>query len=145
MKRYALVAIPALLAALLSPGIILADSPPAAGDAPASGHRFQERLGLTDDQMNAIREIWTRQRPAARQIWQALARARQELRQLALGGADDAAIQAKAAEIEGLHGQALQLRVAALREIAPLLSEEQRQKLAQMPERRWHRPPPAQG
>ncbi|MBI2493600.1 MAG: hypothetical protein HYV94_16100 [Candidatus Rokubacteria bacterium] len=72
-------------------------------------------------------------------MWGALVRAQAELRQLALGGAADATVQAKIAEIEQLHRQSLELRVAALREMAPILSEEQRQKLAQMSRRPWHR------
>lgn len=57
-------------------------------------------------------------------------------------------VQPKATEVEGIQSQLLQLRVNALREMAPLLSEEQRQKLAQMNPRRghWrHRGPAQQG
>ncbi|HUG36833.1 MAG TPA: hypothetical protein VML54_07775, partial [Candidatus Limnocylindrales bacterium] len=70
---------------------------------------------------------------------------RRDIRQLALSGADDATLRAKTAEIEGLQSQALQLRVAGLREMAPLLSEEQKQKMMQMQEhpRRFRKGPAA--
>jgi Spy/CpxP family protein refolding chaperone len=111
----------------------------------------QRKLGLTDAQMQTIRDVWARQREAARPLFQALGRAERDLRQLALGGADDAAIRAKAAEIEGLQSQLRDLRVSALREIGPVLSEEQRKTLGKAAGWRWHRrhrapaQPPTQG
>ncbi len=141
MKRHVLAAAVLLFTGLLGPGAVLADSP-TGQPAGIHGQRFQQRLGLTGDQLQAIRDIWKRQMPAARQVWQSLAKARQDLRQLALSGADDATIRAKMTEIDGLQSQALQIRVAALREIAPLLNDDQKQKFSQMSERRWHRRPP---
>jgi Spy/CpxP family protein refolding chaperone len=139
MRRFARFTVPAVLVALmLGSGIALADSPKAV-PAGVAGHGFQQRLGLTDDQMKAIRGIRERQRPAARQIHQSLAQANRDLRRLALTGADDATIHAKATEIEGLQGQALQLRVTGLREMAPLLNDDQKMKLQQMPDGRGHR------
>jgi Spy/CpxP family protein refolding chaperone len=140
MTRAALIATLTLATALVAAGPVRADAPgvPPGGD----GHhqRLRQALGLSDAQAQAIREIRARQRDAARQVRRALATAERELRGLALGGADDATVQAKIAEIEGLHGQALRLRVDALREIAPILSEEQKQTLGQRaPGHRRHR------
>ena len=132
----------ALAAVLLVPGLVLAEPSASPGPGAAFGQRLQQELGLTDQQVQALREIHQRQREAARQVWRDLGRTQRELRQLALGGGDDATIQAKVAEIERLYGQSLELRVNALREMAPILSEEQRQKLAQMTFRPWHRRPP---
>lgn len=148
MKRLVAVAGLALVAAFLVPKGVLADPPGPRGGGSGYHQRFQQELGLTDDQMQAIREIQGRQRDAARQLWQQLVTAQGQIRQLALSGADDGTIQPKATEIEGIQSQLLQLRVNALREMAPLLSEEQRQKLAQMNPRRghWrHRGPAQQG
>ena len=140
MKRTAFLTVLALALGLLGPAAVLADqATPPAGDKPGHQQRFQEKLGLTDDQMTKIREVWQRQRDAARPVFQALRLAHQQLRELALNSAKDDAIQAKLAEIEGLQGQALQLRVNTLREISPLLNDEQRQKLAQMSPMGWHR------
>jgi len=138
MKRYALIAALTLATALTGPALALADE----GGAPSGRHglhqqRFQQALGLSDDQMKAIRDVRARQRDAQRQVGRALGQAQRDLRQLALGGADDATVQAKITEIAGLHGQALKLRVDALREIAPILTDEQKQKFAQL---RMHRP-----
>ena len=93
------------------------------------GQRFQQWLGLTDDQMTAIREIRQREAPAARQHFQAVRQAQIELRQAVLNGADDATIQAKAANVQNLLAQGVDLRVRRLQEIAPILTPEQRQKL----------------
>jgi Spy/CpxP family protein refolding chaperone len=139
MRHYGFLATLALVAVLFGSGPVLADAPGASGPRHGAGQRLQQELGLTDSQVQALREIRERQRGAARQVWGALVRAQTELRLLALGGATDAKVQAKIAEIEQLHRQSLELRVAALREMAPILSEEQRQKLAQMSLRPWHR------
>jgi len=94
--------------------------------------RFQEWLGLTDDQMTAIREIHSRHAEAGRQLWQSLRQARIDLRQLALSGGDEAAIKAKTEEIERLVAQSIELRVKTLQEIGPILTPEQREKFTQM-------------
>jgi Spy/CpxP family protein refolding chaperone len=94
--------------------------------------RLQERLGLTDDQAKAIQDIHARQGESWRQLGQALRQAQTDLRQLALNGGADDALQAQSAEVEKLLGQMVQLRVKALQEMAPILTPEQREKLAQL-------------
>lgn len=96
--------------------------------------RMQAHLGLSPEQAEAVREIHDRNREAAKRIGEALRENRQELRQLALQGADSIAVEAKAAQVEQLLGEFVRLRVKTLQEMAPLLTEEQRQKLEQ------HRP-----
>ena len=138
MKRYAFLTVLGLALGLLGPAAVLADQAnPPTGGKPGYSQRFQEKLGLTDDQMLKIREVWQRQRDAARPVFQGLRLANRQLRELALNGADDNAIRAKLAEIEGYQSQALQLRVNTLREISPILTDEQRQKFAQLAP--WHR------
>jgi Spy/CpxP family protein refolding chaperone len=94
--------------------------------------RFQEKLGLSDDQVKAIQDVQNKYAASRKQTWQALRQKQGELRQLALNGGDSAAIQAKSAEVSQLLAQSLTLRVQSLQEIAPLLNQDQRDKLAQM-------------
>jgi len=94
--------------------------------------RMQQNLGLTDDQVTAIRQIHQQQREARRQLWQSLRQAQTDLRQLALSGGDAAAIAAKKAQVEQLLAQGVDLRVQALQQIGPLLTAEQRDKLAKL-------------
>ena len=102
--------------------------------------RMQQNLGLSDDQVNAIRQIHEQQRDARRQLWQSLRQAQTDLRQLALSGGDAAAIAAKKTEIGQLLAQGVDLRVQTLQQIGPLLTVEQRDKLAQLgPAAMWRR------
>lgn len=100
------------------------------GGRHAMGSRLKERLGLTDEQVNAIREIHQRQAEAGKQVWQQVRQARTKLRRLALNGADDATLAAKATEVKTLLGQLVDMRVDTLRQISPILTPEQREKLA---------------
>ncbi|MGH7278303.1 MAG: Spy/CpxP family protein refolding chaperone [Candidatus Rokuibacteriota bacterium] len=124
------VAIVSLVAAALLAPVL---SPSAADAAPGKRQRLQQHLGLTDDQAQAMREVHARHAEARRGLGRALAEARTALHQLVLNGGDQAAIDAKAAEVQRLLGEGVQLRVKALQEIGPLLTPEQREKLAQMP------------
>jgi len=99
--------------------------------------RLQQRLGLSDEQVTAIREVQDRNRDARVQVFKSLRQAQAQLRELALNSTDDAALQQKTADVQSLMGQAVQLRVQTLREIAPILTPEQREKFAQM--RFWRR------
>jgi len=94
--------------------------------------RLQQNLGLTDDQVTQIRAIYAQQRDAHRNLWQSLRQAQTDLRRLALGGGDPNAIAAKKTEVAQLLAQGLDLRVQTLQQVAPVLTAEQRDKLAQM-------------
>jgi Spy/CpxP family protein refolding chaperone len=142
MKRYAVVA--TLLAIVLAAVPVLADQAGPKGGRQAFSQKFQQEIGLTDAQMQTIRDIRARQRDAARQIGQSLGQAERALRQIALTGAAEPVIHAKMTEISQLQQQALQLRVDALKEIAPQLTDEQKQKLAQWSPWRGHRRAPQQ-
>jgi Spy/CpxP family protein refolding chaperone len=128
------------LAALVLGSALMAAAAPSLAQSPTatSPHRakmmlrLQERLGATDEQMKAIQDVQAKYADSRRQIWQSLRTKQQELRQLALNGADQTTIQAKTAEVSQLLNQALALRIQSLQEISPLLSQEQRDKLAQM-------------
>jgi Spy/CpxP family protein refolding chaperone len=94
--------------------------------------RMQRNLGLTDDQVSKIRTIYQQHRDAQHTVWQSLRQAQTELRQLALGGGDPNAIAAKKTQVAQLMAQGMDLRVQTLQEIGPVLTAEQRTKLAQM-------------
>jgi len=95
--------------------------------------RLREHLNLTDDQVTAIRAVFTDNSPTQRQIFQSLRQAQADLRQLALNGAEETVLQQKTAEIEGLMAQSLQLRVQRLQKIGTILTPEQRVKFAELP------------
>jgi Spy/CpxP family protein refolding chaperone len=100
--------------------------------------RLQQRLGLTDDQVQKIRAIRTRDAEARKQHWQAMRTAQAELRRLVLMEADQPTIQAKQAEVQSLLAAGVEMRVKMLQEITPLLTPEQREALAQLRERHRH-------
>jgi Spy/CpxP family protein refolding chaperone len=106
--------------------------------------RLQQRLGLTDDQVKAVKAAYEKHREEQKQAWQALRVAQADLRQLALNGADTTA---KSAEVQQLLGQTVAVRVKVLQEIGPILTPEQRAKFAEAsmhPGMRHHRRAPAQ-
>jgi Spy/CpxP family protein refolding chaperone len=108
---------------------------PAAGDEGQRGRwsgRLQQKFNLTDDQMTVIRDVFKRHAEERRQLGQALRLAQTDLRQLALTGGAHDAVRAKAAEVQQLLGQGIELRVKVLQEIAPSLTQEQREKMAQV-------------
>ena len=107
--------------------------------------RFQQQLGLTDAQVQSIREVHTRHADDRKQLGQSLRQAQTDLRQLALNGGDPTALQAKSAEVAQLLSQGVSMRVQTLQEISPILTPEQRVKLAQMSPRMFmhhHGTPP---
>ena len=94
--------------------------------------RLQAQLGLSDAQVSAIRQLYEGHREPRHQVRTALHEAQKSLRELVLSGADPAAIQAKTAEIQQLHGQFLQLRIQNLQGLSQILTPEQRQAFAQL-------------
>ena len=132
IKRFALVMLAVTLVA--SSTLVWAAEDGKGGDRHAKwSQKFQKRLGLSDDQMTQIRAIRERDRDAHRQTAGALHTAQTELRQLALSGADAATVQRKEVEVQQLLGQMVQLRTKHLQEIGPILTPEQREKMAQGP------------
>ena len=123
----------ALSTVLIVAGVAAAADSATSGTPPTGhGNRFQQALGLTDDQMAAIRQVHAQQAPRQKQLRQSIRQGQAELRQLALNGGDPAAIQAKQAEVGQLLNAALAMRVESLQAMAPILTPDQRAKLAQM-------------
>jgi Spy/CpxP family protein refolding chaperone len=120
----------------------------ATASQPLPGHagRLQRALGLTDDQMNSIRQLFAERAADRKHLSESLEQAQAELRQLALTGGDPAALQAKQAEVSQLLAQSVAMRVASLQAIAPILTPEQRAKLARLDlptgrrDGHWHHP-----
>lgn len=134
-SRFVAVALGSALAAstlLLSPGVSSAGPRAHAQRAEKAEQRFQEYLGLNNEQMTVVREIRARHADQRRETGMALHKAHAELRDLALRSGDQAAVKAKSAEVASLTSRALDLRVAELQELAPHLTPEQRDKLAKM-------------
>jgi Spy/CpxP family protein refolding chaperone len=146
-RATALRAVTMLLAATLAAGTVAyaADAPQ--GTTPRSWEtRLQQKLGLRDDQVQAIRQIRHREAPAWKQHSVALRQARSELRKLILSEADQASIDAKQAQVQQLMAEGLAKRIDTLKEITPLLTPEQREKFTAMMEQgrhhhRYRRPP----
>jgi Spy/CpxP family protein refolding chaperone len=100
---------------------------------------LREELGLTDDQVQAVRELLARQRASLRETARALREARRALRDLVLQEADDAAIAAKEGEVQALLSQLVAARTRSLRELAGILTPEQRARLRELGPLRRHR------
>jgi Spy/CpxP family protein refolding chaperone len=137
-----------LVAALIASSVFTATTVTYAQQAPSRGDRMfsrmQRNLGLTDDQVNQIRAIYQQHRDAQRTLGQSVRQAQTDLRRLALSGGDPNAIATKKTEVAQLLAHGMDLRVQTLQQIGPILTPDQRDKLAQMgPAAMWrgHRGP----
>jgi Spy/CpxP family protein refolding chaperone len=139
------------LAGVLSGLVILAcgttpsEAHPGRRVAPIERRALLEQLGLTEDQVQAIREIRVRHRESMQETVRALRDARRLLREMALGDQDEATFAAKTAEVRELAGQVLEARVRTLQEVARVLTPEQRTKLRELRPLRLHRRAPLAG
>ena len=113
--------------------------------APIERSALREQLGLTDDQVNSIKEIRARHWQSMRETVRALRDARRALREMALADTDDSTFTAKAAEVRELSGQVLEARARTLQEVARILTPEQREKLRELRPMRLHRSAPLAG
>jgi Spy/CpxP family protein refolding chaperone len=125
-----------LVAALATTAAVYAADPPAGTDRTSRWEsHLQQKLGLTEDQMQAFRQLHAnRDVNAQRQQYKALRTAQGELRRLALNGADQTTLAAKQTEVQNLLAQSMQARVEALRQIGPILNADQREAFAKMME-----------
>jgi Spy/CpxP family protein refolding chaperone len=133
-------------ASLLAASVAVAAQPPSGeGRHRSWEHRLQQRLGLSDEQMQAIRQIHERDAEARKQHAQALRLAQTELRRAVLAGLDQATVEARQADVARLLAESLQMRVNALKALAPILTPEQREQYTKLLEegrggRGHHRP-----
>jgi Spy/CpxP family protein refolding chaperone len=139
------------LAAALSGLVILAggaapsQAHPGRRVAPIERQALQAELGLTEDQVKAIRDIHSRHRESMRETWRALREARRLLRDMTLSETDEATVSTKAAEVRELASQLLDARIRTLQEVAGVLTPEQRAKLRELRPHRSHRQAPLAG
>jgi len=139
------------LALALTGALLVPVAVSAADEAPAAKRqmyqqRFQERLGLSVDQMTALKELRARQGDTARQHYRTLRQAQTDLRRLAILGTDEGALRAKAAEVQKLSSEGVEIRLMQLRDMSQILTPEQREKFAAMKmggHRHFRRPAPA--
>src|SRR5712692_7804064 len=131
----AIAAVSFALAAGLTTVASAAPAPQGQPDQPRWESRLQQQLGLSDQQLQAIREVYQRDADARRKHGQQLRQAQTELRRLILSGADDATVMAKQTEVERLTTQSVEMRTNTLKQVAPILTPDQREKLAQLMER----------
>jgi Spy/CpxP family protein refolding chaperone len=124
-----LLAVPFVIAVALAP----VEARPHRAEMP----RLQAELGLTDDQVQAIRQAREGQRDARKQLRQSLRDAHRTLRQMVIDGVDDATVQQQTAAVQQLLGQAVQMRTESLRAVSQVLTPEQRQKFREL-RSRWH-------
>lgn len=103
------------------------------------GSRFQQRLGLTDDQMQQLRQSWETNAPVLRQHFQKLRQVREELRRLILDNADQNQIETKQMQLQQLYAQGVELQVQRLQNLAVILTPEQKVKLQEVMAERAHR------
>ena len=134
----AIVAVSFALAAGLTTVASAAPAPQGQPHQPRWESRLQQQLGLSDQQLQAIREVYQRDADARRQHGQQLRQAQTELRRLILSGADAATVMAKQTEVERLTTQSVEMRTNTLKQVAPILTPDQREKLAQLMERGGH-------
>ena len=133
MFRRSIVAL-SLVGLLAGTGVALAQDTKAPAAPMQRGHgmgRLQQRLGLSDDQVTAIKAAYQKHQDEQKQAWRALHTAQADLRKLALNGGDPATVQAKTTEVQQLLGQTVAIRVKVLQEIGPVLTPEQRVKFAE--------------
>jgi Spy/CpxP family protein refolding chaperone len=126
-----------LVATLVTATALYAADPPAGADRTSRWEsHLQQKLGLTEDQLQAFRQVYAnRDVNAQRAQYKALHTAQGELRRLALNGADDTKLAAKQTEVQGLLAQSMQTRLQMLKQVGPILNTDQREAFAKMMER----------
>jgi hypothetical protein len=109
----------------------------ASGTVPSEAYRpdrrpaveLDERLGLSEEQSRAIREVKERNRAARHEIARELRAAQRDLREQVIDGADPARLETQLAAVQEIMGRALRLRLQELAEVAQILTPEQRERL----------------
>ena len=142
MMRSLFLGLAAVVAVTVVAGSVQAQpaTPGGAGGQHGRGDFLQKKLGLSEDQAKQVRQIREMQADAHRKNMQALHAAQQELRRAVLNGADETTVRARQTDVTNLMAESVRLRVESLKQISPILTPEQRQKLADMAPGRGHGP-----
>ena len=125
-----------LVATLATATALYAADPPTTPDRTSRWEsHLQQKLGLTNEQVQAIRQVYAnRDVNMQREHYRAVRAAQGELRRLALNGADDATLAAKQTEVQNLLAQSMQARLQMLKQVGPILNPDQREAFAKMME-----------
>jgi len=129
------------LAAALAAGGLAATKTYAenAAPAPAAGKFFQrlaEKLNLTDDQKSQFKTILAEEKDNLKPLLTALHDARKNLRTaIHAGDASESSVRAAAAQAAAAQADLAVERMKLYGKIAPLLTDEQRQKIAELEQR----------
>ena len=123
------------LAALLNLGGLLTTSSLGADTAtPAHGgyfHRMAQRLNLTDDQKAQVKTILQSERGTLKSLFNQLHAARENLRAtIQTPDANETAVRAASARVAAVEADLAVERMKIVAKIAPILTDEQRQQLA---------------
>jgi Spy/CpxP family protein refolding chaperone len=136
MKVFRAAALTVVATLVTATAIYAADAQPGTDRAQRWESRLKQKLGLTEDQVVALRQVYaSRDVNAQRQQFRALHAAQADLRRLALNGADDATLQVKQSEVQSLLAQSMQMRLETLKQVGPILNPDQREAFAKMMER----------
>jgi len=127
----------AMAAAILVGGFTSAlaqNTDSSAGAGPGHGkmlHRLAQKLNLTDDQKKQIKAVLVANKGALKGLLSQLHEARQNLREaIQASDANEAAVRAASAKVAGVEADFAVERMKLYGRIAPILTDEQRRKLA---------------
>jgi Spy/CpxP family protein refolding chaperone len=142
MKTIKLLTI-ATAAAIIAGGLISAPAQDtgdsAAGTRPGHGQilqRIAKKLNLTDDQKSQIKAVWGGERDTLKSLFGQLHDARKNLRAaIHAGNADETAVRAASAKVAGVEADLAVERMKLYGKIAPILTDEQRRKIADFEQR----------
>jgi protein CpxP len=142
MKTIKLLTI-ATAAAIIAGGLTSASaqdtSDSTAGTRPGHGHilqRIAKKLNLTDDQKSQIKAVWGGEKDTLKSLFGQLRAARKNLRAaIHANGANETAVRAASAKVAGVEADLAVERMKLYGKIAPILTDEQRQKIADFEQR----------
>jgi len=124
---------------ILTSGALPSEAQMRPSSGTVQGHQsLQEQLGLTDEQIQSLREIRDRHRQGMRETARALRQARRALRDLVLQQADEGTISAKQAEVQQLVARFIEGRTQSLRDLVSVLTPEQRERFRELRPFRRH-------
>jgi protein CpxP len=142
MKTIKLLTI-ATAAAIIAGGLTSAPaqdtSDSTAGTRPGHGHilqRIAKKLNLTDDQKSQIKAVWGGEKDALKSLFGQLHDARKNLRAaIHANGANEAAVRAASAKVASVEADLAVERMRLYGKIAPILTDQQRRKIADFEQR----------
>jgi Spy/CpxP family protein refolding chaperone len=139
ISRSALAALPLALA--ITTWTFAAPDSGKPDDAQRGQHRIErlkEKLGLSDQQAQAVKAAFEKNKDANREVRSQLRDALADYHRAALDGADSKTLAAKSDAAQKMFGKSLELRGTELAEVGKVLTPEQRAEFAKMKEHGHH-------